>query len=300
MEAQRRQRHRIPTQRFPAPPAYAQSGQRKHARLGPPQPAQMRSAAQIQAQLMSHRPHVATGADRHRELGLGPVERNNLKADNTTVTALSSPACPRGQAYTPACRRSSWPEKGGGNCSISPWKRAAAARTWARVSTGTQIPPLRLALGIIGICRKAEADRPRHYDFSDVEKYCASRVNLPSSSGSTPVAMGSSVPRLPDRLLARNPAQPVHHIVAGHAARLVDYKLAHSPHYCSRRVPTVTARHSPSAAPTDRNSGASPFWRKKPNMPRSRGRVLLFFDPRIIMHRCALRPPPPRLRVHDL
>ena len=88
-------------------------------------------------------------------------------------------------------------EKMGGAAAISPRKWVARVRS-SRQGEGRE--GCGSAAGVPSASKVSVAKPKRmvpSYDLSAVAKNCARRVYLPSSSGSTPVAMGSRVPRWP-------------------------------------------------------------------------------------------------------
>ena len=93
-------------------------------------------------------------------------------------------------------------ENGGGVCMERPAKRARApssivARTATRrpSSDASPVEPL----GIVGVGARCPRRTSASYSLSSPTRNCASRVARPTTSGSTPVASGSSVPVWPMR-----------------------------------------------------------------------------------------------------
>jgi len=68
--------------------------EREDPGLSAPQAAQVRSAAEVLAQLVSHSPHVAPCADCHRKGGLGAVQRNYLEVMDVDCYGLQFTGLP--------------------------------------------------------------------------------------------------------------------------------------------------------------------------------------------------------------
>jgi len=223
---------------------------------------------------MSHRRHVATGADRHRGLGLGPSSETISKRTIRTWTALSSPGLP---ARASLLRR------------LPPIFLRKKARQMLHLALETSGSRAHLGHSEHLDANPAPCASPSHHRYLSQSRSGSPRHTifqtwrsivptgeLPSSGGSTPVAMVKRS-QMPDRLLAlilRTGSATSWLVMCRPACRL---QVAHSPHYCrSEGDRLVTARHSPSAAPTTGTPGASAFWRKSPTWRVTCGRVLLF------------------------
>ena len=76
--------------------------------------------------------------------------------------------------------------------------------------------------GVLGVGRPRPAAARLHIPFSDSEANSTARVARPTNTGSTPVAMGSSVPAWPTRLSWKMPSQLGAHVHTGPILGLVD------------------------------------------------------------------------------
>ena len=183
-------------------------------------------------EVVGERPHVEAGRARERGRDTSvALDADAAQARCTRDRRRRGPAAvrPRG----PGRRRGRPPtflaEKGGGICgTLAQERRQSAVATSSGAGAAARPPPARRATdrrpagAIVGVGGDARAGSSPRSSCRAPARNCARRVARPTTSGSTPVANGSSVPVWPIRAHAERAAHAGDDVVRGRAGRLVD------------------------------------------------------------------------------
>ena len=161
---------------------------------------------------------------RHSRAELERVHGDLRPASSSTGLSRARPA------RRPACRRPSSPKTAAASGGRSRELRQRSSSidphpaTWASGGARPDAASRRRRplIGIVGRRGAARTGRRRRTPSRRSSRNCASRVARPTTSGSTPVASGSSVPVWPMREIAERAPHPRDDVVRRRPGRLVD------------------------------------------------------------------------------
>ncbi|MPM92763.1 hypothetical protein SDC9_139899 [bioreactor metagenome] len=106
----------------------------------------------------------------------------------------------------------------GGICKISPVNRGSTAASISRETDGSQRSSAVPVTSCVSVTRPRRS--PATYSFFPFSANSTARVACPTKTGSTPVAMGSSVPPWPTRFSFRMPRSLAHTSMLVHSMGL--------------------------------------------------------------------------------